>query len=98
MYAVILAGGSGTRLWPWSREEYPKQLLTIREKSLYQETVLRLKEMNPYENIITVTHYSQRKALELQFEEIATGIKSYFIDEPVAKNTAPAIGLAACYI
>jgi len=98
MYAVILAGGSGTRLWPWSREEYPKQLLTIRGKSLYQETLLRLKEMIPYENIITVTHYNQRKALELQFEEIATGIKSNFIDEPEAKNTAPAIGLAACYI
>ncbi len=98
MYAVILAGGSGTRLWPWSREDYPKQLLAIKGKSLYQETVLRLKEMIPYENIITVTHYKQRKALELQFEEIAAGSKSYFINEPIAKNTAPAIGLAAFYL
>lgn len=98
MYAVILAGGSGTRLWPWSREQYPKQLLNIKEKSLFQNTVLRLNSLIPYQNIIIVTHHSQKASLEMQLNEISGGHKAMFIDEPMARNTAPAIGLAAFYL
>ena len=62
MYGLILAGGSGSRLWPLSRELYPKQLLNIQNsESLLQSTVLRLKECMPAENIISLTgvkHFS----------------------------------------
>ena len=56
MYGLILAGGSGSRLWPLSRDLYPKQLQNICEsKSLLQETFLRLKEFIDEKNIITTT-------------------------------------------
>ena len=57
MYSVILAGGSGSRLWPLSRELYPKQLLNIQNKeSLLQETFKRVLELTPAKNIISVTN------------------------------------------
>lgn len=95
MYAVILAGGSGTRLWPWSREQFPKQLISIYEHSLFQETVLRLGGLVAYEDIVVVTNISQKDALALQFQEATGGKQAYFIDEPFGRNTAPAVGLAA---
>lgn len=99
MYVVILAGGSGSRLWPWSRENYPKQLLSIKEGegSLFQETVLRLKDMVPFENVVVVTNKNQAKELKEQFFQ-ATKKDCVFLNEPVAKNTAPAIGLAMFYL
>ena len=65
MYAIILAGGSGSRLWPLSRDEYPKQLLTIdNDKSLLQQTFNRLNAFCDAKNILTITnvkHYSDIK-------------------------------------
>ena len=56
MYGLILAGGSGSRLWPLSRELYPKQLLNIQNsESLLQSTFTRLKDCMPAENIISIT-------------------------------------------
>ncbi|MBR2386986.1 mannose-1-phosphate guanylyltransferase/mannose-6-phosphate isomerase, partial [bacterium] len=57
MRGIILAGGSGSRLWPLSRELYPKQLLKINsDKSLLEDTFLRLANIMPNENIINITN------------------------------------------
>ncbi len=64
MYAVILAGGSGTRLWPLSRELYPKYHLQVASDeagSLFEQTVTRVNTLVPEENIIIVTHENQKK-------------------------------------
>ena len=99
MHVVILAGGSGSRLWPWSRQNYPKQLLKIKERegSLFQETVLRLKGLIPPEKIIVVTNKDQADDLQYQFSQV-TQEKGVFLNEPASRNTAPAIGLAAFFL
>lgn len=92
MYAVILAGGSGTRFWPLSREHYPKPLLKIAgEKTLIQDTVARLTPLVPLENTLIVTHAQQMEQLRFQLGPQAPD----FITEPVGRNTAAAIGLSA---
>ena len=99
MYAVILAGGSGTRLWPLSRENNPKQNLKLLndEKSLFQETVERVLKIVPEERIIIVVHKDQKAGIEDQLRSLGIE-KAVLIHEPAARNTAPAIGLAAWYI
>ncbi len=100
VYAVILAGGSGTRFWPLSRETRPKQMLQIvGEDTLLRQTVNRIDGLVPPENIWIVT--TEDMALDIRFHlesfgELAKKIK--FIKEPIAKNTAPAIGLAGIYL
>ena len=97
MYSIILAGGSGSRLWPLSRELYPKQLLNIQNKeSLLQETFKRVLELVPAENIISVTNTKHSSNVKYQLSSISEN--SVVISEPVAKNTAPAIALAVKYI
>ncbi len=99
MYAVILAGGSGTRLWPLSRELYPKQLLRLTgNRTLLQETADRLLELTPAERILTVTNRRQRFEVAGQLSEIAPPLAANVFVEPEAKNTAPAIALAAVFI
>jgi mannose-1-phosphate guanylyltransferase len=98
MYAVILAGGSGTRFWPLSRKKNPKQLMSVfGGKSMLQRTVERVLPLKP-KRILVVTN-------TLQAEESARQLKAYhkecrvdIIEEPVGRNTAPAIGLAASII
>lgn len=93
MYSIILAGGSGSRLWPLSRELYPKQLLNIQNKeSLLQETFKRALELVPAEKIISVTNTKHTANVKYQLSSISD--KSVVLSEPVAKNTAPAIALA----
>lgn len=101
MYAVILAGGSGTRLWPLSREQYPKQYLTFGRsgRSLFQETVARLIPKIPAEKIIVVTHRDQKSDLCRQLLNMDLDPCSVtLLSEPLSRNTAPAIGLAAWYL
>ena len=89
---VILAGGSGTRLWPLSRTEYPKQFIPLFENmSLFQLTVERNKPST--DQFIVVTNEAQYFLVSDQAK--STQGKFDFILEPVGRNTAPAIALAA---
>ena len=97
MFGVILAGGSGSRLWPLSRELYPKQLLNLyAEKSLLQSTFERLNKFIPAENIISVTNSKHHANVKMQLGEMSE--KSIILSEPISKNTAPAIALSVKYI
>jgi len=100
LYGVILAGGSGSRLWPLSREMYPKQLLKLNnENTLFQSTFIRLSALIPQANILTVTNIKHSADIKLQLNEIcAKSNSSQVIVEPVGKNTAPAIGLSTLFI
>jgi len=100
MYSVILCGGSGTRLWPLSRKNFPKQFLKLySDNSLVQETFLRMRKVMPSENIFFVTNkenyfnvYNQIRDLEKNFN------KEQILIEPASRNTAPAITLATKYL
>lgn len=96
MYAVIMAGGSGTRFWPYSRYNRPKQLLKIvGETTMLQMTVDRLKKINTVQDIFIVT----REDLVETIQAEVTGITAEnIIAEPSGKNTAPCIGLSALKI
>ena len=95
---VILCGGSGTRLWPLSRESYPKQFLKLAgEHSLFQQTIIRLASLTQnklrVEKPIIVTNESHRFLVLDQLHQIDHSAE--IILEPVAKNTAPSLTLAA---
>ena len=97
MFAIILAGGSGSRLWPLSRELYPKQLLNLNaEKSLLQSTFERLNGFIPAENIVSITNIKHTSNVKLQLEYISDKIN--ILSEPLSKNTAPAIALATKFL
>ena len=92
---VILCGGAGTRLWPSSRELYPKQLLPlVDDRSLLQNTVLRLKDRYDVGNPILVCNEEYRFLVAEQLREIDTAPETIIL-EPVGRNTAPAIALGA---
>ncbi|HEY8400085.1 MAG TPA: mannose-1-phosphate guanylyltransferase/mannose-6-phosphate isomerase [Cytophagaceae bacterium] len=95
MIPVILSGGSGTRLWPLSRGQFPKQFLPlVSNHTMLQETMLRLNNVEGMKAPITVCNEDHRFMMAEQLWEI--GIKpSAIILEPVGKNTAPAVALAA---
>lgn len=93
---VIMAGGSGTRLWPLSRAQHPKQFLKLSPDgyTLLQATLLRLKNLSCEEPILICNEEHRFLAAE-QMREI--GISAKIILEPEGKNTAPAVALAAAY-
>ena len=95
-YAVIMAGGSGTRLWPLSRHDRPKQSLVISgDKSLFQHAVSRLAGLFPPERILVVTVSDQVGMLHDKCPEIPDG---NYIIEPEPKGTASVVGLASVAI
>ncbi len=90
---VVLSGGVGSRLWPISRKSSPKQFLKIFEgKSLFQYTVLR--NQNMVDDYMLVTNETQLKIAEEQFQDLELQVQKKVV-EPVGRNTAPAIALAA---
>ncbi len=96
LYAVIMAGGSGTRFWPLSRRAHPKQLIRLTgEHTLIQQTVNRLDGFIPPQNIIIVTAEHQVAALYRQLPQIPP---KNILKEPAGRNTAACIALAAFYI
>ena len=103
IYGIILAGGSGSRLWPLSREMYPKQLLKLTdENTLFQSTFLRMTGLIPIENIVTITNVKHQSDLRFQLDQLRMDLNYYnefeIIAEPVGRNTAPAIGLTSYII
>src|SRR5215211_7061498 len=95
-YAVIMAGGGGTRLWPISRKETPKQLLPLLGKdTLFQSTVARLEKIFPPERILVVTVADQ--AREMQKQVPAIPMENYLI-EPAPRGTASVVALAAAVL
>jgi mannose-1-phosphate guanylyltransferase/mannose-6-phosphate isomerase len=95
---VILSGGSGTRLWPLSRKQYPKQFLALdSQKSMLQETILRLNGIKNIEKPLIVCNIKHRFLVAEQLNEINV-LNSTILLEPIGRNTAPAIAAAAIYV
>jgi mannose-1-phosphate guanylyltransferase len=96
MYCIIMAGGSGTRFWPRSREEKAKQFLAIYEKqTLIESTIMRFRSFIGWKNIYIVGKENQKEILRKHCLKVPD---ENIIYEPVGKNTAPCIGLAALAI
>ena len=100
MYSVILCGGSGSRLWPLSRKNFPKQFLSLySDKSLLQETFLRMTKIMPKGDIFFVTNKDNYFNVLNQIKEIDKDFsKERIIIEPASLNTAPAIALSVKYL
>ncbi|OQX62540.1 MAG: hypothetical protein B5M51_05845 [Anaerolinea sp. 4484_236] len=95
-YAVIMAGGGGTRLWPLSRRDTPKQALKlIGDQSLFQSTVSRLEGFFPSERILVVTVAEQAELLKAQAPDLP---EANFLVEPAPRGTASVVGLAAAVL
>jgi mannose-1-phosphate guanylyltransferase len=95
-YALILAGGGGTRLWPASRRKRPKQLLTLGGKeSLLGATFRRAEAVFGPDRILVVTAADQAEALQKELPQLA---RENLVSEPAARNTAAAVGLGAAVV
>lgn len=102
MYALVLAGGSGTRLWPYSRSSKPKQFLALsaragdaQPRSLLQETVDRILPLIPSSNIFIATGSLYARMVAEQLPDVP---EENIIVEPSGKGTAPCIGLGAVHM
>ncbi len=99
MKVIILAGGAGTRLWPYSTKEYPKQFLKINDDlSLLQRTIERVYNISFVEEIVIVTNVKYIKIVENQIKELDSLNKIHIVVEPNRKNTFPAVLLSLKYI
>lgn len=96
LHGIIIAGGSGKRLWPKSRKSMPKFLLKVNSrKTLLEQSIERIRQIIPLNNILIITN----KAYLRSIHKVLPGFsKKNIIAEPVSRNTAPAISLAAALI
>src|SRR5258706_16263151 len=96
MYASILAGGSGTRLWPLSTASSPKQFLRLPgPRTMLQETVERVAPLVPLDQLYVVTFANYRDAVAEQLPGVP---REHIVAEPAGRGTAASIGLAAALI
>ncbi len=96
LHAVIMAGGSGTRFWPKSRRNRPKQLLNLSgEGTMLQQTVSRVESLVPPDRVWVITGSDQAEAVRLQLPEIPP---RNVVAEPCPRDTAPCVGLAAAIL
>ncbi len=96
LHAVVMAGGSGTRFWPQSRQQMPKQLLRLAgDRTMIQQTVDRCADWAAAERTWIVTNHLQAAKTAEQLPELPPG---NILVEPAARNTAPCVGLAAVQI
>jgi mannose-1-phosphate guanylyltransferase len=96
LYGIILAGGGGTRLWPLSRPHCPKPLLSLLgQTTLLQDTVTRLAPLIPPEQLFVVANVAHAPEVMRQAPAIPP---AHILSEPVARDTAPALGLAAIHL
>jgi mannose-1-phosphate guanylyltransferase/mannose-1-phosphate guanylyltransferase/mannose-6-phosphate isomerase len=95
IFPVILSGGSGSRLWPLSRESFPKQLLALAgSQTMLQETALRVADPSLFHPVTVVANAEHRFVIAEQLRE--AGLRQpTIVLEPMAKNTAPAVAAAA---
>ena len=92
---VILSGGSGTRLWPLSRKQYPKQYLPlVSDNTMLQETILRLSGLDNLAEPIIICNEEHRFIVAEQCQQINITNPTILL-EPIGRNTAPAIAAAA---
>ena len=97
---VILCGGSGTRLWPLSRTNYPKQFIKINDDfTLFQKTIIRLQLLSnkffSINEVLIMTNEKNRYLVLEQLEKININLKFRIILEPISLNTAPSLTLAS---
>ncbi len=96
VFGVVMAGGVGTRFWPRSRERSPKQALEILGKgTMIQNTAGRLAQKVPAQDIFVITNRLQHALMTKQLPFVR---EEHILDEPIGRNTAPCIGLAALHI
>lgn len=96
LHAIIMAGGSGTRFWPASRTESPKQLLQlVGDQSMLRQTLDRLGDLIPNDRRLVVTNGRLVEAVQKQLPELAA---KAIVGEPCKRDTAPCIGLAALLV
>ncbi|MCK4674847.1 MAG: NTP transferase domain-containing protein, partial [Gammaproteobacteria bacterium] len=92
---VVLSGGSGTRLWPLSRKSHPKQLLPLlNQTSLLQDTINRLDGLDNIDQTVVICNEDYRFMVAQQVRSTNIGASAIIL-EPIGRNTAPAIALAA---
>ncbi|MBQ9245740.1 mannose-1-phosphate guanylyltransferase/mannose-6-phosphate isomerase [bacterium] len=103
VYCIIMAGGSGSRLWPVSREMFPKQMFKIDgDNTLFQRTFLNISNFIDDKNIVTATNIKYVSAIKEQLKILQNKFSRKneykIVSEPISRNTAPCIALAVKYI